>query len=510
MEPSDGLYELIHALSKGEKKIVKLAMKHNQAAHYERLFDIYTAIIPFDERKLKKMISASPVKKYFPVVKKRLYQFILKSIRTQYPGDQKVFEVRELLEFADILIDKNLRSEALKLLQKARELAEKYDFWDEQRLVLIKQMELSSDTLEETMHSESAQEIGQTIRFLNNMIGILDEYEELIQISKTILLQKFRLGDEGTKKNLEYLRNKLNQLNRKYTKVTNVQIKIKRNALLSAIYFIDNNLPLSIKYRKKTLTLLENNPSKILDNPVEWLYHTKMYLASMQIGSRLLEVESEIAKIERFTERLTESHKNRKLDLVIYAIVAMVKLNAYMQQGVFEKGISVIELFQKKYIKSIHKIDFNNRQVLLYNFFYIYFGLGEYHTALKWLNLLINGNFGKIRQDIQSYARIANILLHYELGNFDLIGSLCQSTRRFTDARVGVKPFFNSFLQFAQTNLQWPLLKKQATEFLVVLKQLPTHEHQEFFDFEAWLESKISGNSFKEIIRLKYVSHHTA
>ena len=65
----------------------------------------------------------------------------------------------------------------------------------------------------------------------------------------------------------------------------------------------------------------------------------------------------------------------------------------------------------------------------------VHFGGGEMNKALFWLNKVLNDNEPTLRQDIFTYARLFNLVIHYELGNFDLLEYIVRSTQRFLSRR---------------------------------------------------------------------------
>src|SRR5690606_5919461 len=60
-----------------------------------------------------------------------------------------------------------------------------------------------------------------------------------------------------------------------------------------------------------------------------------------------------------------------------------------------------------------------------------YFGIGDYKRALSFVNDVLNDNEQNLQQDIYSFARIFNIVLHYELENYDFLEYVIKSTNRY-------------------------------------------------------------------------------
>lgn len=148
-------------------------------------------------------------------------------------------------------------------------------------------------------------------------------------------------------------------------------------------------------------------------------------------------------------------------------------------------------------------------QVLLFSYHiaYVYFGSGLYREALKWVNTILNDNEQKLRQDIYSYSRIFNLILHYELGNYDLLEYLMKSTTRKIKKsshseevelsiirllkkviRQGAKARLESFHEFSE-ELEGLFMKEDQKVIL------------DYFNVAAWTESKVQNISFEEAVQ---------
>ena len=58
--------------------------------------------------------------------------------------------------------------------------------------------------------------------------------------------------------------------------------------------------------------------------------------------------------------------------------------------------------------------------VFYYKIASLYFGAGDYDTAIDYLNKIINWKVD-LRNDLQCYARLLHLIAHYEMGNFQLL-----------------------------------------------------------------------------------------
>jgi hypothetical protein len=87
-----------------------------------------------------------------------------------------------------------------------------------------------------------------------------------------------------------------------------------------------------------------------------------------------------------------------------------------------------LELFGKK-IEKHHRITF------YYLIAYLLFLNRQYDQALKWNNLILNDPKEDAVKEIFYFARSLNLLIHYELGNYDLVESLLASTPKYLKSR---------------------------------------------------------------------------
>ena len=146
-----------------------------------------------------------------------------------------------------------------------------------------------------------------------------------------------------------------------------------------------------------------------------------------------------------------------------------------------------------------------------FQYFYINFGIGDYDQALQYLNDWLNLPRSIKREDLQSLARILNLIIHYEMGNTFLLDYLFRSTYRFLKKRDRVFEFERRVMQFfrdsnkTSSKKELIALMKDLREDFITLSQTPSENVMFlYFDFLSWLESKISGKTFAETVAENY------
>ncbi len=188
-------------------------------------------------------------------------------------------------------------------------------------------------------------------------------------------------------------------------------------------------------------------------------------------------------------------------------------LELFLRQitGDFAKGILLTEEIEKGLEEHKDKIVLEHKLLLYYSLFANYFGAGEFAKSLSWINKIVNRTNLKIRNDIQCFARIMNLFVHYELGNDDLFDYLLKSNARLLKKNDNFYLFENTIIHcLKKLNRARGNVTKQQLILDDTLKWMKRPENKnmmqaatEFFDFISWFESKTENRSFSEVLRKK-------
>jgi hypothetical protein len=126
---SDHLIQLIQSLSKAEKRSFKLYATRNITSVSEmkfvQLFDFIEKTADYsDKAALKKLITIK--KTQLSNIKAHLYKQVLTSLRLQHANHIPTITIRESIDHAFILYHKGFYKQALKALEKSKQLASKF------------------------------------------------------------------------------------------------------------------------------------------------------------------------------------------------------------------------------------------------------------------------------------------------------------------------------------------------------------------------------------------------
>ena len=187
-----------------------------------------------------------------------------------------------------------------------------------------------------------------------------------------------------------------------------------------------------------------------------------------------------------------------------------------IDQGTFEEGLNALN----DHFEEREKFDpayFENNS-FYYNYFYIYFGVGDYAKALEFLNKWLGLAKDVERMDLQSVARMLNLIIHYELGNTVLLESLIRSTYRFLKKRNRLHDVERELIHFIRQASEAYSGQDVRAALTEIKKSFDNLSHDplsrnlltRYFNIMAWLESKIRKVTFAEVIQEKYRSRQSS
>jgi hypothetical protein len=150
--------------------------------------------------------------------------------------------------------------------------------------------------------------------------------------------------------------------------------------------------------------------------------------------------------------------------------------------------------------------------VFYYRIACLYFGSGDNGKAIDFLNLIINQKDPDYREDIQSFARILNLIAHFELGNRQLVEYQVKSVYRFLAKLEDLHEVQKEIFYFLRKT---PRMRTDEIkeEFISLKDKLTLLEEQPYtrrpflyLDIISWLESKIENRTVQEVIQEKFLA----
>mgnify|MGYP003336959354 FL=1 len=122
------VFLLVKSLTKAQKRQFKLFASRidgHKGAKFIQLFDFLDKAEVYDEKELSNQSFVS--KPQLANLKSHLYKQLLTSLRMSPSIQNPRMQIREQLDFATVLYQKGLYKQSLKILEKTKQLAQKWD-----------------------------------------------------------------------------------------------------------------------------------------------------------------------------------------------------------------------------------------------------------------------------------------------------------------------------------------------------------------------------------------------
>jgi len=214
--------------------------------------------------------------------------------------------------------------------------------------------------------------------------------------------------------------------------------------------------------------------------------------------------------LENFMDSdIVKQNNNNRVQVFVYFYIA--KINQHFLEGTFKEGLQIVPDINQQLKEFSIYLDHHRILVFYYKIASLYFGAGDYDTAIDYLNKIINWKVD-LRNDLQCYARLLHLISHYEIGNFQLLEYLIKSVYRFMARMQNLSLVEEEMFRFLRKSfyLSAKKLQPEFEKLLDTIKQLEKSKFETrafaYLDIISWLESKVYDKPVYEIIREKYLS----
>ena len=280
------------------------------------------------------------------------------------------------------------------------------------------------------------------------------------------------------------------------------QAKIMQYGTLVSYFYAAGKIKDCYNANLKLLNLFENHPEIKKESRMKYMYTLRNQIA---IATRLKKITDAVYYLEILK---STPIKTKKETVALFEFSIVLELNLVIKTGQFKEGVSKITYVEKKWEEYNGLINKQHKLLFYYLFVILYFGDENYSKSLFWANKIINDGELDVRNDIYCFVKIFNLILHYELKNFDTLEYLIKSTYRFLLKRNKIYEVETVALevikQLPKTNTTNEFLNilSTAKKKLVLIQENEFEKIAfEYFDFISWLESKIENRPFAEVVK---------
>lgn len=507
MKPSTELFNLIKSLSKSEKRFFKLSSSLQSGdKNYLRIFDEIEKQSDYDEEAVKNTFKGETFVKHFPSEKNHLYKLILKSLRS-YHSDHSVSSIlRQEIKNIEILYKKALYKECNKFVSRAKKIAiqnEKFYYlfelitWEKTLLEEAYESGNFDKNLDELIHEET-----EVIEKLRN----LAEYHILYSKINYV----FRSGGFARNAKEKEIVSEI---------ANNHLIKGKNTALstraATICYYIkglcastNRDYKDSFQFFGRSKEIMDNNPivrSDIAKRYVRTLGHLLFCYIDDQDYDEARDLITTMRSL-----RKEKGFNTVDIDVRIFTASYIGETMLYAKMGEYDKGLEIVDEIIDGISSFGDKINKEQEVVFSYNIAFLYFGAGKYNKALFWINKVLNDNEQTLRQDIYGFSRLTNLVIHYELGNLDLLEYIIKSTFRYLNKKekdysieTVILKHMKKLAKLGSDAERLAHFKEMKKDLDSIFKDKNERVVLDYFDFESWIDAKINGTTFDVEVRKK-------
>jgi hypothetical protein len=502
----DPLIALIASLSKSEKRSFKLFAKKSNGSLDEMkfimLFDVIDKSKDYSDELVLTRLKAIK-KSQLSNLKAHLYKQILASLRAQYTNKIQDIEIHEQIDYARILYTKGFFRQALKILEKVKLQAEKYH--SNVQILDILNLEKRIELQFITRSIESRAEfLSTSSNEMKNKVNASIAYSNL---SLKLYSLYLKVGFVKNEKDYLYTKHFFKSNLPETKEIGDFYEQLYKNNAFVWYHYITQDFLMCYKYASRWVGLFENEPAMI-EVEMDMYFKGVHNLLNTLFNLRHHEKYNEVLSAFELMEASSESNDNQRMLFLMYLYTA--KINKHFLEGSFVDAIELVPEIETFIQEFEGKLDDHRILVFYYKIACIYFGNGDNKLAIDYLNKIIQFKGMNLREDIQCFARILNLIAHFELGNDDLVAYQVRSVYRFLikmDDLHGVQKEVLGFIR----NLPLPTeveLKRQFKILRSKLLRLLSNPYEKrpflYLDIISWLECKIEGTPVKSVISEKF------
>ncbi len=513
MIPNDNLsdiHQLVHSLSKSEKRFFKLYASRLETRGSKKYLDLFDCIEKqkvYDEAKiLKKNTQFS--KAQLPNLKQHLYNQVLKSLSIVSANTTADIRLHYQIGQAQLLYNKCLYHQSFKMMEKAKKAAIRND----RSILLLDILELEKMIMIHTVSTRTQERINDITSQADQVSKSIRRMDTFSNLSLKMNAFYMNLGFVRNRHDYEEVRRFFFQSLPSYKESQlSFHDKLYLYYSYTGYFFFISDFREGYFYARRMVELFETHAELIPDK-------TEMYIKAI---NNLLVAQNKLFLFDEFTEakkklnaikRYPPAMLNENVKLNLFKAIYIHEINRHFMMGEFRSGTRIVNRLEAELHRFLPKLDRNTILIFYYKIACLYFGSANYNQSLKWLNRVINSPQGGLREDLHTASRILALICHYELGSLELLDYSIRAVYRFLLKSNDLSKYHRHIIKFLK-NLgggvtQKDLIKK-FTALRNELQPLETQRYEKrqflYFDIISWLECKIANRPVEDIIKEKFV-----
>lgn len=451
MTPKDSLFQLIHSLTKSEKRYFVLSNSlHSGKKEYMELYNFLESQSEYNEKAIKKHFKGRKMMENFSVMKSYLFEQIVSSLKRMGTYKDSDSDVNEVIETYKVLRYKGFSKEAKNYLNKAKVIATEDESFLRLYYILIQEYI-------EIVSNQKTTEVSKFLEISQYRKLVLSKIEQYTLLADAFYSQRIYLRSRQYARTVQeqqqlytYIKPLLDMSPSMLTSRTSQGFY----HLTLADYYNAIGKPLEAinllrEYIHQPLPKRSTNEMKI-QRIAEVIQYVQLCVLNRIVDTFL----KDVLMIE---EMLNDSKKQMKQNLHITAFIYQRWLEVYLRYFIVvkdsKKGVQLY--LQEKHTIEQYKQFFTNKFTVSIEYAYCYhlFEEKKYSEALQVIDKILT--IGAPDSDEVSFAKILTLLIHYNMDNDIALEYFLRNTKSFLRSKSKLyqseKQFFDGFSKLLKT-----------------------------------------------------------
>jgi hypothetical protein len=460
---SNQLIQLVKTLTRNEKRYINLNLKTYS-------FDESDNQLLSDFNKIEKQLTVKKIKDDYQLEGNatRLFYKLLDILFNLHKDQLYENEnSNRLIKRSQILFHKGFYSEGIKQLNKVIYTGFNYSY-----LIKIEAIELKIKAAIKFVDVEYLKNdfeedkllLAQYSRFYFNLV----EYESMWAIIKVESTTNYFFGNNNQ------FNDKYSELLSKEEKAYSPNAKIYFNQINAFLAIKKGDLENAFKYTLRSKKIFDAYP-EIRENKFnEYLRVIRNLCIVCTHQKKFSEAEDILNEIELVISN-SKMRKVASLQNDIFALMGLLRMDIIISNYTVESNkLKVIE-FEKQLEVLEDNLALDEKSTSFYYLSLMNLVIGNYRKSLRLINQAIKHS-ATVRKDIHHVSFMLEMVIHFYLGNSELLFSKLNSYKRFIDKNGVVFSFENSLPKLLNTLFNSPNEQKHFAKLKTVIEESLTEE----------------------------------
>lgn len=492
MKKSKHLHQLIHSMTKTEKRYLKVN-NQREGSIYLKVFDTILEQQEYDDRELKDLLNNENIRSPLPRVQHHLYQLILKNLAAFHANQQARYQVMDGIRQYILLRDRGLHAQGQILLKKALTTAQDNNYYG----LVLEIADLMEDWVTEEKSYDLAlkqkQQLSALIvdntQYIRSVASLKDQ---IFELRLFFLEHKFARSEQQRAYLIGFESAPLLALET----ASNPLIRRLLLTILVYVYYGLQDYEKLIDIEQKRIALFNKNGAAAHVSPfLVYSYHRNLlwiYLSSKQYNKHQQLAQS-LSKDKALAILSQSNYYSIKFKLAMSISSMYGDVNRQQYAKAYRHINAIWAVFQAQ--KAQPDTELLIQSLIL--FLNTCFCLGKYEECLRWLNYIEQQIPQSYLMPYQNMGKIAHLLIHHGLGHHRLLENMLESTRIRLYRKFNFFYVANTFLKCLRrlTKNKYTDKKEILMKYQHEMKAIAQQEGQQgffiLFNFVDWFEASL-------------------